>query len=376
MDQAQSNSRRQLRARPSGEALEQRSLLTGGAGSIFALVQGNVPAPGNVASHTFTLDADHFQARGRSATLGIDIAASGGSTIQPRISSVATAGGKTLPITYPRGGVLSAKSTGSKPGVTNGAVLAPVEIPKEAGRAVTLSTHVMGESNTTGNFILGYFLPGDANGDGTVARSDVQAIQKAIGSLVGDSNYSLDADANRDGRVGLNDVNIARRNIGLSTTVTPVVSANLDPISDSGVPDRITVYQDVIISGQGTPGATITYSDANHKADDVKATLDKDGNYTVTLHLAEGKNSYQVTYVDGFGQVISGKIADLTYQKPLVPVASPTKPTTTTPTPTTPTPSQNPPKVVQLMSRFPTFFAKHPDQAARLREMLARRGNT
>lgn len=376
MDQASANSRRPLRARPCGEALEQRSLLTGGAGSIFALVPGAVPAAGAVASHTFTLDAQHFQARGRSAVLGIDIAAASGSTLQPRISSVANGSGKALLISYPRGGVLQAKSPGTAPKVTNGAVLVPVEVPTGAGRRISMSTHVMGESNTSGNYILGYFLPGDANGDGKVTQTDLQAVQKAIGAIVGDSNYSLDVDTNRDGRVGLNDVQTARKNLGVTTTITPVVSANLNPISDSGVPDRITVYRDVIIEGQGTPGATITFSEVNRKTSDGTATVGSDGNYSVTLKLAEGKNTFRVTYVDPFGQVIAGNIADLTYQKPLVPVASPTKPTPPAPTTVTPPTSQGPPRVTQMLNRFPSYYAKHPDQAARLREMWSKRGTT
>jgi hypothetical protein len=372
MDQAHANPRRPQRARPGGEALESRSLLTGGAGSIFALVPGSVPAAGEVASHTFTLDSDHFDAKGRSATLGIDIAAAGGSTLQPRISSVATPKGQPLPITYPRGGVLRARGTGSQASVTNGAVLVPVEIPRAADRKVTLSTHVIGEAETSGNYILGYYLPGDTDGDGKVAKADVKAIRKAVGTIVGDTSYSFDADANRDGRIGLNDVQLAQRNVGLSTTITPVISANLDPISDSGVPDRITVYQDVIIEGQGVAGAKLTFAEVDKKTGDVTATVGADGNYQVTLRLAEGKNTFHVTYTDPFGQMIAGNLAELTYQKPLVPVASPTKPPTPTPAGTE-TPTTEDPRIAQLMSRFPKYFKSHPDQAAKLREMLAKR---
>jgi hypothetical protein len=371
MDQANGNTRRPPRARPGGEALENRSLLTGGAGSIFALVPGNVANPGDVASHTFTLDSAHFQAKGRNATLGIDIAAAGGSTLQPRISSVSAPGGKTLLISYPRGGVLKAKSAGTDPSLTNGAVLVPLQVPT-ADRKLTLSTHVVGEAKTSGNYILGYYLPGDADGDGKVSQADVKAIKTGLGAIVGDSNYNFDADANRDGRIGLNDVQLARRNTGLSTTITPVISANLNPISDSGVTDRITVYEDVIIDGQGVAGATITFSEIDKKTSDVTATVGADGNYSVTLRLAEGKNTFHVSYVDPFGQVIAGNIADLTYQKPLVPVASPTKPPTPVPAGTE-TPVEENPRVAKMISRFPTYFQKHPDQAAKLREMLAKR---
>jgi hypothetical protein len=258
--------------------------------------------------------------------------------------------------------------------VTNGAVLVPLS--GATNKPVTYTTHVLGESGTTGAYILGYYLPGDADGDGKVEQADVQAVRKAIGSIVGDSDYVFDADTNRDGRVGLNDLQVAQRNLGLSTTVTPVVTANLDPVSDSGVPDRITVFQDVIIAGNGTPGATITYSEVDKKTPDVSKTIAADGTYTVTLTLAEGKNNFHVTYVDPFGQTISGNIAEIEYHRPLVPVESPTTPSapptpTVTPDPT-PTTDNVPPRYAQLMNRFPDWFKDHPDQAAKLRQMLAK----
>lgn len=375
--------RRAVQVRPAGEALEGRELLTGGAGSIFALVQSEVASPGEVASHSFTLDPDHFKGGGRSPVLGVDVAASGGSAVKPRISSVATAKGQAVPITYPRGGVLKAKATpnSTQPKVSNGAVLVPVRIPKPGDRPVTYQTHVLGESKTTGSFLLGYYLPGDTDGDGKVADADVAAIRKAVGSIVGDAEYVFDADANRDGRIGMNDVQTARRNLGLEVTVKPVVSVNLDPVSDSGTQDRVTVFEDVIMTGQGTPGATLQFTQTQGQVPGVTATVGPDGTYVTTLHLSEGKNTFQVTYTDTFGQKITGTIADITYQKPLVPVVSPTKPSTTTLTPapspagiTTPD-SNTPPKLARLMNRFPDYFQANPDQAEKLRQqMLSKRG--
>jgi hypothetical protein len=353
--------------------LESRSLMTGGAGSIFALVPGTVDAAGAVGSHAFTLDRDHFTIPTRHAVLGIDVAASGASSIKPKISSVALPSGRALAITYPRGGVLKGANTGSNVTVTNGAVLVPLRPLSD--HPVTYTTHVLGESNTTGNYILGYYLPGDADGNGKVEQADLSIVRKAIGSIVGDSDYVFDADTNRDGRVGLNDLQVAQRNLGLATTVSPVVSANLDPISDSGVPDRITVFQDVILTGTGTPGATITYSEVDKKTPDVSTTVRPDGTYDVTARLAEGKNTFHVSYVDPFGQVISGTIAAIEYQRPAVPVESPTKPAPATPDPA-PTPNVEPtnvpPRYAQLVARFPGWFQKNPDQAAKLREMLSK----
>jgi hypothetical protein len=367
MDQAHPKARRAVKAKPGGEQLEARSLLTSGAGNIFALVPGTVDKAGDVGAHTFKVESSHFTLPKRTATLGIDVAASGGSAIKPRISSVSS-GGRVLPISYPRGGVLRAKASGQTPGLTNGAVLVPV---KGSG---SYTTHVLGESKTTGNYILGYFVPGDADGNGKVEQADIAAIKKAVGAIVGDGDYSFDADSNRDGRIGQNDVQTARKNLGVVTTITPVISANLDPISDSGTVDRTTVFQDVILTGNGAPGATVSFSEIAKKTPDYTTKIGDDGTYAITVTLAEGSNTFHVTYVDPFGQVISGNIAAITYQKPAVPVVSPTRPEATKPDTSTPeeTPEAPSPKYEQMAARYPNWFRNNPDQAAKLREKMSK----
>jgi hypothetical protein len=352
-----------------GEALEGRQLLTGGAGSIFALVPGQVAAAKQPAAHTFTIKGEDFTLpRSRSMTLGIDIAPAGGSAIQPKIASVVNAKGKAQPITYPTGGVLKTKAGAGAVDAQNGAVLVPIRNVPASG--VSLTTRVVGEGDTTGGFLLGYYLPGDANGDGVVEQADIQIVTSSLGSIVGDTNYVFDADANRDGRVGMNDLTLARQNLGAKTTILPVLSANLDPISDSGTPDRTTVYQQVVFTGQGTPGATITYTEATGKTPAVTTTALADGRYQLTAGLAEGANTFLVTAADRFGQVISGKIAPVTYLKPLTEVASPTKP----PLVETPKVTEDTSKTPKP-SKFPNRVATPADQAARLRELRAARQN-
>ncbi len=179
---------------------------------------------------------------------------------------------------------------------------------------------------TNGDYLLGYYLPGDADGDGIVNQNDLRAIAAAMGSKAGDARYNFEADANRDGKIDSKDLALAKQNLGVQTKIQPSVTANLDPASDSGTLDRITVYQDVIFEGTGTPGATVTYSETGQKAPDLTATIKPDGTYTLTEHLAEGSNTFKVTSVDGFGQKITGTIQPVTYQTPETPVTSPTTP--------------------------------------------------
>lgn len=372
MSHSRENARRsQLQVRPVGEMLEGRQLLTGGAGSIFALVPGQVAVAKQPATHTFTINNDNFTLKNRGMTLGIDIAATSDSTVQPKVSSVVNANGKPLKITYPTGGVLQ-KTGKAAVDSDNGAVLVPIS--NVSAKGVSLTTHVVGEGGTTGAFLLGYFLPGDANGDGDVKQDDIVTIKSAMGSIVGDDNYVFDADVNRDGRISRNDLSIAQKNLGVSTTIMPVLSANLDEISDSGTQDRTTVYQHVVFNGQATPGATITYAEKNGKTPAVSTTAISDGRYQLTVTLAEGVNSFVVTSQDKFGQVISGAIADVTYLKPLVEVASPTREPLVETTPT-PTDDGKDDAVDDRASRLQARKAAQADQAAKLRERLAARQN-
>ncbi len=370
MSHSRENTRRKLQSRPSGEMLEDRQLLTGGAGSIFALVPGEVTAAKQPATHTFTINNDDFTLKNRGVTLGIDIAATTNSKVQPKVAGVVNANGKPVKITYPLGGVLKAKNASGGIDARNGAVLVPISNVPNQG--VSLTTHVTGDGDTTGAFLLGYYLPGDANGDGAVKQDDIKAITSAIGSIVGDDNYVFDADSNRDGRIGMNDLSVARRNLGVSTTIMPVLSANLDPVSDSGTANRETVYQHAVFNGQASPGATITYTEKDGKTPGVTTTAIADGRYQLTLTLAEGSNTFVVTSTDRFGQVISGTIAPVTYTKPLVEVESPTKPplvatTTTDDAKTDTTPDR--------ASRLQARQAAQADQAAKLRELRASRQN-
>lgn len=357
--------RNRMQARPQGEHLESRSLLTGGGGNIFALVPGQVAAPGGTSAQTFTIDPTHFIAPRKSVLLGVDVAPMTGSAVKPVIKGVQTGAETATASTgaQPRSMPLKTQRTAS-----NSAVLVTIKTSKQPAQ---FTTTVSSDKGTTGSYVLGYYLPGDTDGDGFVSQQDLLAIAKDMGQTVSGSSYTFDADANRDGRIDTRDLALAKQNLGVKTDITPAITANLDPISDSGVADRTTVYQDAIFNGEGSPGAKISYSEVDGKVPVATTTVGPDGKYELTIPLAEGGNNFKVTSVDGFGQSISGKIAAVVYEKPAVPVTSPVKPpiTTTTGDPAKPPTGQTDTSTVP--PRYASWIKAHPDQAAKLRERLA-----
>jgi hypothetical protein len=338
MHSSQRSTRRRSQLRPCPEALEARSLLTGGAGNTFAILPETITNPGGSMTVNFTLNPAQFTLPKGKFVLGIDVAPMQNSNVQPLIKQVNTPQNTLIPqaihtIYNPHlSHAAVARGTGTR------AVLVPITLsPQQGNKPVTYSLVIDALSKTSGKFLLGFYLPGDANGDGVVDQTDIAAIKASLHSKSGDSKYNFDADANRDRRIGSIDLAHAQQNLGVRTTITPVVTANLDPATDTGTPARTTTIQDVRFKGQGTPGATITYSEINHHTPDVSTTVDTTGNYSVIVPLGPGMNTFKVTSVDGFGQTISGQISPVNYTpNPGVPVPNgglpvpTTNPTTTT----------------------------------------------
>jgi hypothetical protein len=364
-----------VRLRPAGEQLEARCVLTGGAGSMFAIVNGVVPTANAAGSHTFTIDPAQFTAPKRQVLLGVDVATATGSPLKPVVASVtrgdvaATAAAATPARAAARGALPTQRTTG------NSAVI--VTINRRGPAPETFTANIQGEGGTAGAFLLGYYLPGDADGDGLVSDADVLAVAEAKGTKAGADKYKFDADANRDGKIDPRDLQLTKANRGVRINVQPVFTAALDPISDYGDPDRVTIYQDAIFSGEAAPGAKVQFTETSGRTAAASTVAGADGKYHVTIALAEGANTFRVTSSDGFGQVISGTIAPVTYVKPPLPVASPTLPVTMpTPVPTpTPTPTPTAPgkTLTPMEQRIAELSVTRPDQAAKLREMLAAR---
>ncbi|MDR3638757.1 MAG: Ig-like domain-containing protein [Isosphaeraceae bacterium] len=306
-------SRRRRASQMGVESLEGRQLLTGSAGSTFAIVPGTISQNGGTSSFTFTIDPTHFtMPKSGKIVIGIDVATQTGSSLVPYITGVTDAQGHAVAGTtharYTPGLTRTATSYGNQ----TSAVLTPLTLAP-GNKAETYTVTVKGEKNTSGSYLLGFYLAGDANGDGIVNQSDISTIRQGIGAKASSTTYNFDADANRDGMINRADLAVAERNSGAMTTVSPSISANLDPASDTGVQDRITALQTVHFTGAVTPGATVTFTDSNQNIAPVSTTANASGNYSVVVNLGSGSNTFDVSTTDAFGQKISGTIAPVTY---------------------------------------------------------------
>jgi len=318
-----SRPRSQARRRPlfriEAESLESRQLLTGGAGNTIALVRGSVETDGATTPSAFTIQSTHFTApRGR-LTLGVDVVATTNSGLKPVITGVTTDGTPRSKVLYqgPRGAKALARAAS---GDVANAVLTDVTYPTKGKKnAANYSVKITGVGNTKGDFLIGYYLPGDADGNGIVNNLDIKAIKSLNGRTVVETDYSFDADTNRDGVINRTDVALARKNLGVRTTIIPDITANFDPASDTGAADRITNVSTVKFTGVAAPGASISYVEVNKKTGSASTVADDSGKYSVTLALAEGTNTYKVTSIDAFGQTISGSIQPVTYTTGTVP---------------------------------------------------------
>jgi hypothetical protein len=330
------------------EMLETRALMTSGAGNTFAIMQSSIAKANQSVTLPFTYSPDLITLSTKNQiTLGIDVAANSSNVVPKIVRVIDGVTHQTIPMT--RGIYTKAvqRSTPSQ-GPQTTAVLITLRIPKnQLSKDHTYDVVVQGQKKTTGAFLVGFYLPGDANGDGGVQSTDITAIQGLMGVNASSSTYVFAYDANRDGVINKTDLKIADQNLGAVANITPVVSANLSPASDSGVQDRITNIQNVTFNGQATPGATITYTDTDNTAPITTATANTLGQYSIQLPLGPGDNTFQVKATDPFGQSITGTISPVSFSlsapavgDPTIPAqtgvtTAPTVPITTSPTSTT-----------------------------------------
>jgi hypothetical protein len=313
MNPSNPSSRRRQNARLAPEILESRELLTGGAGDTFAIIPGTIAKANEPAAIKFTIDPAHFVIPKGVFTLGVDVVAQSGSSLKPLISSVNGPNGAIVPQTFHSVYAPHLPNSKVAGGQATSAVLTPIHLdPGHPKDPVTYTVKIKGESGTTGQFLLGFYLPGDAQGNGQVTQADVTAVKGALGVKAGNPKYSFDADVNRDGRIGRIDLSYTQQNLGVITNITPVVSANLDPASVTTMTDRVTTLKTVHFSGFATPGASIKYQEVNNKSQPVATTADSKGNYSIQVPLGDGSNTFRVTTQDAFGQSISGTIAPVT----------------------------------------------------------------
>jgi hypothetical protein len=328
--------RERRRRCPAPELLEDRMVLSAGQGSTFAIMPAAITTAGQDTSTPFTISPSLFTPGPRGKiSLGVDVSAltpagSAGSNlpstataVKPEIVSVTSSTGQTIRVdhTHYYGKLARAHHLGNTP---TSAVLFTIKAPPAGQSPADYAIQVKGLNHSSGKYLLGFYLPGDANGDGTVNKTDVTTIKSLIGDAATNSNYSFDADVNRDGIINQKDVRLAEQNMGATTQVNPVVSVNLDPNSNPAL-NRTTPYSTVHFAGKATPGATVTFANNSNSGATTAATADSTGAYTIMVPLASGSNTFTVTTKDGFGQSISGQISPVVYS----PTASTTPASTT-----------------------------------------------
>ena len=320
------------------ERLEDRQMLTGGVGSTFAIIPATISTAGGHTSVAFNLNPALFTDKGNKPfVLGIDVAPNTNSTVNPVIESVTTPTGKTLSVSHATYDPAVKRTGVEATNKDSTAVLVTIPgLPAKTSKSFTYKVNVSAIQQTSGQVLVGFYLPGDADGLGTVNQSDINAVKYALNTNAADTTgrYSFDADANRDGQVNSKDVALAQKDFGVGTTVSPVISANVAPAEMTDPTNRITNQNAVTITGAATPGATISYSETGEVP--VSTTADTLGNYSINIPLLTGPNTYNVATTDAFGQSIQGAINSITYTPGAVAVSSTAPaPTATTTTPTT-----------------------------------------
>ncbi len=304
--------------KPGAEMLETRQVLSAGAGNTIAIMPHSIGTAGKPEQVEFRVGPESVTTgRGGSVLLGIDVVPTSTSAVKPVVTTVTDSSGKKVP---------SSTYATKTPITFNGQVITPAVVAQirmggrrgpraNAQPTQNLRAQVVGEQQSVGAFLTGFYLVGDVNGDGVVQSKDINLVRKALNSKVGETNYSFDADANRDGRVTQQDLRLAQQNLGAKTTVLPLVTADLDPASDTGAQDRVTSATTATLTGVASANSVIAYSEKDNKSPTVRAQADATGRYSIQVPLVEGSNTFVVTASDAFGQSITGSIAPIT-QKP------------------------------------------------------------
>ncbi len=318
------------------ELLEDRQLLSSGEGSTFAIMSGTVATANHVSSVQFKINPSDFTpTRGGKILLGIDVAADPNTSIQPEIVSVKNANGQVagglIHSAYTRQIIKAKKLTDP----ISSAVLISLPVPKAGQASAVYTVQVRAANKTTGDYLLGFYLPGDVAGTGTVTQADLQTIKSDLGVTASSSNYNFDANVTRNGKISPADLAFAAMNLGASTKISPIIGVNLNP-ADDPLNDRITSDKTVNFTGTVTPGATVTFTEINNNSPGATTTADTSGNYSIMVPLGNGSNTFDVTTMDAFGQSISGQIAPVTYSAnpPKVVNTPPSSTASTTPTAT------------------------------------------
>jgi hypothetical protein len=285
---------------PSVEGLEPRLELTGGLGSQFAEISGTIATPGGSVEIPFAINPALFARPNGRILLGIDVSPQSGSDALPRIVEVDNAQGAfvapALHATYDPAvsRLLNGKTETSA---------SLVSLPAPTGHTAQMFAVRVADTGHAGGAVrVGFYLPGDANGDGAVTPADLGAIRAAMGSHYGDPRYSVDLDTNRDGRVDAADLNLAWSNLGARTIVLPGLAVGVDPSDPMDLTHRTTTAGQILIAGQATPGSVVAAVGESGHTTAVGTVADATGHFRLSVPLTAGTNDPVVTDFDGFGQ--------------------------------------------------------------------------
>ena len=137
---------------------------------------------------------DFTPTRNGKILLGIDVAADPSTSVQPEIVSVKNAHGQVagglIHSAYTRQIIKAKKLTDP----ISSAVLISLPVPKAGQAPAVYTVQVRAANKTTGDYLLGFYLPGDVAGTGTVTQADLQTIKSDLGVTASSSNYNFDAD--------------------------------------------------------------------------------------------------------------------------------------------------------------------------------------
>lgn len=211
---------------PTPELLEDRMVLSSGQGSTFAIVPAAISTAGQATATSFTMSPSLFtpatKMKGK-MLMGIDVTAATASslssgtssvTLDPEIVAVTSSTGQKIQISHTHYDAKIARAN-HLTGVhdISSAVTFKIPVPSSSQVPVTYNVEVKGLDHTSGTYLLGFYLPGDANGDGSVNKTDITTIKSLVGDTATNSNYNFDADVNRDAIINRKDVKLAEENL-------------------------------------------------------------------------------------------------------------------------------------------------------------------
>jgi len=271
------------------EPLENRLLLAAGAtaGNVFAQFEGTIAAPNSTVSIPLHFSNSNFKFSGKSAVLGVQVVADGGSALDPALVQIKDARNRTI------------KPLLKNPNLADGTQSLALANFSSGNFKLLVSS----DRKTTGSFGVNLFLAGDANGDGKVDAGDLRSIRRNLGKRDTQSGFPASSDANLNGVIDAFDVAKASANLGDKTTLK-VLALSASPQSAHPLPDGSFVIgaSPVTLAGKTLGRLTVSLDRDGDGFDDGNVKAGKSGAYSLPVTLSEGLNKLRVRIADSLGQ--------------------------------------------------------------------------